>query len=195
MESETEKLKETIDHLTNENASQKIVIANLIQRIENLEKPRPYSEVVGASGSNQTTSNTTARSTATPREIEAKKQKARERKTTRQINNEVLEKATRTVGLKPICIHRIKGTYLALTGEDVYNLDDKEVVKDRERFKTATLEAAREFFNCELRLKHINIVETFLTDNVETETLWVTVETLDMARSIFIRAAKVKKRA
>ena len=67
------------------------------------------------------------------------------------------------------------------------------MVKDRERFKTARLEAAREFFDCELRLKHINIVETFLKDNVETETLWVTIETLDMARSIFIRAAKVKK--
>ena len=66
MESETEKLRETIDHLTNENASQKKVIANPIQRIEKLEKPRPYSEVIGASGSNQTTSNTIARPTATP---------------------------------------------------------------------------------------------------------------------------------
>ena len=80
----------------------KKVIADLIQRIEKLEKPRPYSEVVGAYGSNQTTSNTTARPTATPEEIEAEKQKARERKTARQINNEVLERATRTVGLKPI---------------------------------------------------------------------------------------------
>ena len=49
MENETSTVKETIQHLTQENEEQKKTISNLIARIEALERPRPYAEVAGAS--------------------------------------------------------------------------------------------------------------------------------------------------
>ena len=77
--------------------------------------------------------------------IEKKKNEAIKRKTAAQYRQEVLEKGTRAIVMKPILMERTKANYTILTGVNIDEVPAIEIVKDRTKYEAAKFKAATEF--------------------------------------------------
>ena len=93
--------------------------------------------------SNQTVTVSFANKAAMPpvpqEKIEKKKNEAIKRKTAAQYRQEVLEKGTRTIGIKTILIEIIKANYTILTGVNIDKVPAIKIVKDRTKSKVSSL--------------------------------------------------------